>query len=63
MYYRGLIHHIKENKTDLTSPCDSYAEALDQVSKKIREKQWIASDCEFSILSDSGNGLRQAEEK
>ena len=58
MYYRGLIHHVKENKTDLTDSCDHYAEALDLVSKKIIERKWIASDCEFSILSECGEGLK-----
>jgi len=58
MFYRGLIHHIKDNKTDITSSCDYYAEALDLVSQKIRERKWIASDCEFNILSNSGEGLK-----
>ena len=62
MYYKGLVHHIRENKTVLTDSSDSYVEALDQVSKKIREMQWIASDCEFSVLSDEGKGLKKAEE-
>jgi D-beta-D-heptose 7-phosphate kinase/D-beta-D-heptose 1-phosphate adenosyltransferase len=58
VYYTGLIHHIKENKTDLTERCDYYGEALDRVSKKISERGWIASDCEFSVLSDSDNSLK-----
>lgn len=58
MYYRGLIHHLKENKTDLTDPCEFYGDTLDKISRKIRERGWIASDCEFSVLSDSGNGLK-----
>ena len=58
MYYRGLIHHIKENKTCLTDQCDDYVEALGKVSRTIIDKHWIASDCEFSILSDEGNGLK-----
>ena len=61
MYYRGLIHHIKENKTDLTERCEFYGEALDAISKSIIEHNWIASDCEFSVLSDEGSGLKQAD--
>ena len=58
MHYRGLIHQIKNNKTEITDSCDVYGEALDLVSKKIIERGWIASDCEFSILSDEGDGLK-----
>lgn len=63
MFYRGLIHNIKLNKTDLTDSCDYYGDALDKISRKMIDKGWIASDCEFSVLSDEGNGLRQATEK
>ena len=57
MSYKGLIHHIKENKTVLTDSCDCYAESLDLVSKKIADRGWIASDCEFNIVSHGSDGL------
>lgn len=57
-YYRGLVHHIRENKTDITDRCEFYEEALVKVSKVIMDKGWIASDCEFSILSDNDGDLK-----
>lgn len=52
---------MKDNKTMLTEQCEFYGEALDAISKNIIEKKWIASDCEFSVLSDEGSGLKQAD--